>query len=364
MERNYGKRLLQNIEKLNESYSVYDEIDEEGDERKVKALIAKVWEDRDIVEEYETLQNPRRMGDDHYEVLEKLHDQIKKTVAERMDRSEYAFIELDSIIAKYVENVLQNEWENRAEQSMSEPSVPYQHDHRYIKKGQFESKEQLKEDYYTRLQQVIDQVKDTLETFNFNPMLFGTLDEVIVSAANKHSPTEIRLGGAAASSLMKDVKAALSKQGIIKKIGAIKAAQNRAPYYVQSAYSYDDKVPVTHKDLQDLGMHMQTAAGAAFPDGDPNDMLYQFFRARRWDPQDAYQKLVPAAAKKYLHTNSYDDYLADMWDDVYGDWGMDYKSAVRRYNLATDPVEKKKAYAEIEPARRQFKSLGHQNPWR
>ena len=304
------------------------------------------------------------MGEDHYEVLEKLHADVKKTVAERMDRSEYAFIELDSIITKYIENVLQNEWERRAEHSMSEPTVPQQHDHRYTKKGQFESKEPINEDYYTRLQQVIDQVKDTLETFNFNPMLFGTLDEVIVAAANKHSPTEIRMGGAAASSLMKDVKATLSKQGIIKKIGAIKAAQNRAPYYVQSSYSYDDKIPVTDKDMQDLGMFMQTAAGNAFPDGDPNDMLYQFFQARKWDPQDSYKNLVPAAAKKYLHTNSYDDYLADMWDDVYGDWGMDYKSAVRRYNLAADPVEKRKAYSAIGPARQQFKTLGHKNPWR
>lgn len=108
-----------------------------------------------------------------------------------------------------------------------------------------------------------------------------------------------------------------------------RATKKRAPYYVMSDGYYDDKQPVSHDEITALGNFMQTAAGEAFPDGDPNDLLTSYFRRKGWDAYDAHQKLVPAAAKKVLGTKSYIEYLANMWDEVYADAEYDAKAAAK-----------------------------------
>jgi len=110
---------------------------------------------------------------------------------------------------------------------------------------------------------------------------------------------------------------------------AKKAAANRAPYYVQSERYYDERVPVTHDDIQELGHYMMGAAGESFPDGDPNNQLMRFFRQKGWDSSNAFEKLVPVAARKVLQTNSYNEYLADMWDDFYGDAKYDAEHPIK-----------------------------------
>lgn len=116
-----------------------------------------------------------------------------------------------------------------------------------------------------------------------------------------------------------DIKAA--QVAANRSAGAKKAAANRSPYYVRSIghWGNDAKIGVSHDDIQELGHYMMGAVGDTFPDGDPNDALMKFFDHKNWDAQDAFLTLVPAASRKVLDTNSYNEYIADFWDQVYGD---------------------------------------------
>lgn len=159
------------------------------------------------------------------------------------------------------------------------------------------------------------------------------LDPVVVASQYrrwKEHGDAVRVGSKARQSELDAAEAemrAVTKAN--RSIAAKKAAANRAPYYVQSKSWHDEKIPVTHDDIQELGHYMMGAAGEAFPDGDPNDQLMKFFRKKNWEASDAFEKLVPLASKRVLGTRSYNEYLADMWDDFYGDAKYDAEHPIK-----------------------------------
>ncbi len=170
----------------------------------------------------------------------------------------------------------------------------------------------LKEDYQDRVDAAVARIEKG------GPLAQSELRFSILDAAQMLKVVELKFGKDSRQfkEFVTDVTKALKAKGLVKR----KEAKSKAPYSVMAAGGYfDEKVPVTHKDIQALGYKMQSAAGDAFPDGDPNDMLSDYFKQKGWDTYDAFQKLVPVAAKEYLGTPDYSTYLANMWDDVYGD---------------------------------------------
>lgn len=74
------------------------------------------------------------------------------------------------------------------------------------------------------------------------------------------------------------------------------------------------------KMLQQIADAIQAAAGEAFPDADPIDILIPKLNRMGIDTYDVGDWL-DKAARKHLGVKSYNDYLANMWDDVKADGG-------------------------------------------
>jgi hypothetical protein len=140
-----------------------------------------------------------------------------------------------------------------------------------------------------------------------------------------------------------------------------RASSTRSPYYVESASWDAPKIGVSHQEINDLGMKMMNAAGDAFPDGDPNDAVTEYIARKGWDVSDAYDKLVPVAARKVLGVKSYSEYLANMWDEYNADFGA---SSEEDYNKAMDAWVNSDLDGP-EPRRREpMMDIGDTNPWK
>lgn len=145
---------------------------------------------------------------------------------------------------------------------------------------------------------------------------------------------EFKLKSKTAAEAKRDLIAYMSQN---KLLGRAKSTAIRAPYYVMQRNSWGDhKVPVSHEDVAELGHNLLTWAGESFPDGDPNDRVSEWMERMDWDVGDGYDRIMPIACKKYLGTKNYSEYLAQLWDDVYGDRGH-YNDDLTRSMGTTNP---------------------------
>lgn len=155
----------------------------------------------------------------------------------------------------------------------------------------------------------------------------------------------------------KDILAAISAGGYIKRAAP---ATPRAPYSVRAlhdTYGDEKRVPVTHDEISELGFKLMSWAGESFPDGDPNDRVMQWMERKGWDVSDAYERIMPVACKKSLGTKDYSEYLAQLWDDVYGDT----KSYADGEGLG---YSDERPEDHMDDADRLLRSMGNENPWR
>lgn len=112
----------------------------------------------------------------------------------------------------------------------------------------------------------------------------------------------------------------------------------------------DEPTKPSQDEIVELGYYMMSQAGNSFPDGDPHDSLPAFFRKKGWG-ETGYD-YVNQAAKAVLGTNTYSEYLAQLWDDVYGDARADYEHWAN-----SDPKTR-----GHEPE--MYRMLGDTNPWK
>ncbi len=168
---------------------------------------------------------------------------------------------------------------------------------------------------------------------------------------------ELQLKSRTAGEAQRDLLSYMSKNKMLGRAKGVRGPSTRAPYYVMSKYSWDEKrLPVTHEDVAELGNNLLSWAGESFPDGDPNDRVSEWMERRDWDVGDGYDRIMPVACKKYLGTKNYGEYLAVLWDDVYKD------QAAYAAERAKNP--KSSEYGSDNDLYRSMGGDGARNPWR
>ena len=165
------------------------------------------------------------------------------------------------------------------------------------------------------------------------------------------NPLERRLGitSTAWKDFKKDAIAHARRNNLIKR-------KTVYPYWVEKAGSWgNSKIRISNEDIARLARKMVDLAGEVFPDGDPNDQLQRYFAKNNWDIDSAYSRLVPVSCKKHLGVSTYNQYLADMWDDVYQDRLSDYENHKDNKKIAI--------VTQVTDALRAVGGLDAKNPW-
>lgn len=180
----------------------------------------------------------------------------------------------------------------------------------------------LLENYDDRVHQFVKDMTGgepmTLQDFNSQIETFGNPSE------RRTGMTRMGDGTSRPSTAWRDFKKDALAYAKSLKLIQRKAPPKRAPYSVQHPKYWDEKVGVSHEEIVALADKMAEFAGNSFPDGDPHDHLYGYFQKKGWDTHDAFDKLVPIAAKKHLGVKTYSDYLAKFWDSIFADRKHDY----------------------------------------
>jgi len=206
----------------------------------------------------------------------------------------------------------------------------------------------IKENYENRVKDFVKKMVGdepmTIRDFEKRMETFGNPIERKVIPAHKGKSST------AWGDFKKDALSYAKKEKLI-----VRKKTPRASYYIEPDRGYE-KIPVTRSDIMKLGYAMQDYAGNSFPDGDPHDHLYGYFKKRNWDKYVAFDKLVPAASKLVLKTKSYSDYLANLWDDQFSDAKGDYE-----HNMKLP--EKKRNLFTISRMR-SFGGPKARNPWK
>lgn len=78
------------------------------------------------------------------------------------------------------------------------------------------------------------------------------------------------------------------------------------------------KIDPSKPTLNQLSFLIQDAVSNSFPDGDPFDTIQDKFQKNNWNLKYLNVENLDKAAK-LLGSKSYNDYMADMWDDVKND---------------------------------------------
>jgi hypothetical protein len=159
----------------------------------------------------------------------------------------------------------------------------------------------LHEAYEDRLQQIVSAIAKAHDKVKKDE-----LKKLVHTAALNINAVEIK-SEKLFKELLTDVYSALKKQG------KIASAQKAKPAYTVID-KYGDQIPVSEDDIRALAFKIQAAAGDSFPDGDPIDSIMVWARKKGWDSYGL-GDLLDVATKKYLGANSYNDYLADLYDD-------------------------------------------------
>lgn len=173
----------------------------------------------------------------------------------------------------------------------------------------------IQEDYYQRVRDTVKAI--TSADMASEPELMAMKPvELIYHFAKLGNVVEIGMNDRARKEFIKDVASELKAAGFKHRR---KVARDPSARTYRVLGRSGERVKVTQEEIQKLGMKMMEFAGEVFPDGDPHDLLISYFKEQGWDMHDAFARLVPLAAKKVLGTKDYNNYLADLWDDAYGD---------------------------------------------
>lgn len=167
------------------------------------------------------------------------------------------------------------------------------------------TRQNLNEAYQDRVQQIADEVAKQSE---HSPIKKEDLVSSIESAARWNSITEYKLkdvrGSTAWKDFVKDVVAALKGRVKYSRPGvAASAAKRKAD---------------TDRILQKITHIIEDSISNSFPDGDPLDYIMPRVERLGIDTYDVHSWL-DRAAKKYLHSKSYDDYMGSVYDDIIAD---------------------------------------------
>ena len=181
----------------------------------------------------------------------------------------------------------------------------------------------VNEAYEDRVRQIADSI---VQQFHGQPVtkqeLTIAIKNGIISAKNRG----MSMGSLKPEEMVKDVIKAISNQIKIKKTAGPKTQARQE----------------LSKMVDDLSWEIPSLVGATFPDGDPIDMVGEWYRKNRnaistllyaideYNPQGFFwDKMWPAAEKKFCKEygcKDLHDYCAQLWDEHSGDMGLSGQS--------------------------------------
>jgi len=192
---------------------------------------------------------------------------------------------------------------------------------------------QINEAYDDRVQAVADAV---IAQSQREPLKKDEISQAIESAAYKINPVELQFKNNPKSNTWKE----FVKDVLAKLKGQVVMDRSRGPSASAAA-----KRESKEQMLIAIANAIQDAAGQAFPDGDPWDILSPKLRRMGIDTYDI-SKWLAAAAKKHLGVKDFNSYMANMYDD----YAADQPEMMLQMGIRSNPYTGKPFAFNLGPA--------------
>ena len=161
-----------------------------------------------------------------------------------------------------------------------------------------EIRHSLTEDYQDRVDMIVAKLR------TLAPIMSNDLTSKILQAAQEINAVELQMGERSRKEFIRDIIKAAKSEGLVKRA------------------TVGPRTNPIKEMAEKLARQMPSMAGDVFPDGDPNDLIGDWFRKNRISEDTGWSKIFPMAERILCHDHkckSWNDFLADMWDDFAAD---------------------------------------------